>query len=78
MQLPFTCGKGPAACVGKRLTVLIDEVGAEGAVGRSSADAPEIDGVVYVEDGADLRVGDFTDVVVHAASEHDLHAHRAS
>ena len=50
----------------------------EGAVGRSSADAPEIDGVVYVEDGADLRVGDFTDVVVHAASEHDLHAHRAS
>ena len=67
-----------AARVGKRLTVLIDEVGAEGAVGRSSADAPEIDGVVYVEDGADLRVGDFTDVVVHAASEHDLHAHRAS
>ncbi len=67
-----------AARVGKRLTVLIDEVGPEGAVGRSSADAPEIDGVVYVEDGADLRVGDFTDVVVHAASEHDLHAHRAS
>jgi ribosomal protein S12 methylthiotransferase len=67
-----------AARVGQRLTVLVDEVTRHGAVARSAADAPEIDGVVYVEDGSALQAGDFAQVVVHAAGEHDLHARRAA
>jgi ribosomal protein S12 methylthiotransferase len=67
-----------AARVGKTLQVLVDAVNADGAVARSAADAPEIDGVVYVEDGANLRPGEFARVTVHAASEHDLHARRAA
>ncbi len=60
--------------VGKTLTVLVDEVGEEGAVARSSADAPEIDGVVYIEDGEELKVGDFVDVKIIDSDEHDLWA----
>ena len=41
--------------VGKTLTVLIDEAGAKGGIGRSSADAPEIDGVVRVKAHASLK-----------------------
>jgi ribosomal protein S12 methylthiotransferase len=67
-----------AARVGQTLTVLVDEVTAQGAIARSAADAPEIDGVVMVEDGAGLRVGEFVQVTVHAADEHDLHARRAA
>ncbi len=63
--------------VGRRITVLVDEVGADGAVARSSADAPEIDGVVRVADGQRLKPGQFVEVVVDAADEHDLHAHLA-
>src|SRR3546814_13112118 len=43
---------------GRELDVLIDEVNADGAVGRSSADAPQIDGCVYVGSAAPLRPGD--------------------
>jgi ribosomal protein S12 methylthiotransferase len=67
-----------AARVGQTLTVLVDEVHVNGAIARSAADAPEIDGVVRVEDGARLRVGEFAKVIVHAADEHDLHARRAA
>src|SRR5699024_3754235 len=63
--------------VGKRLQVLVDEVDAGGAVGRSSADAPEIDGVVRIRDGAELRVGQFADVVVESTDTHDLAARLA-
>jgi ribosomal protein S12 methylthiotransferase len=63
-----------AARVGQTLTVLVDEVTRDHAIARSTADAPEIDGLVYVEDGGTLKVGEFTRVVVHAADEHDLHA----
>jgi ribosomal protein S12 methylthiotransferase len=66
-----------AARVGQTLTVLVDEVTPHGAVARSAGDAPEIDGVVYVEDGSGLRAGEFAQVVVHAAADHDLHARRA-
>ena len=41
--------------VGKTLTVLVDEVDADGAIARSSADAPEIDGVVHVAPAAGSR-----------------------
>ena len=64
------------AKVGKRLTVLIDEVDANGAIARSSADAPEIDGKVYIDDAAGLKAGDIVKVLVGHAGEHDLHARR--
>jgi ribosomal protein S12 methylthiotransferase len=67
-----------AARVGQTLTVLVDEVHPDGAIARSAADAPEIDGVVMLEDGAGLRAGEFAQVVVLAAHEHDLRARRAA
>ncbi|MFZ5622402.1 MAG: 30S ribosomal protein S12 methylthiotransferase RimO [Pseudomonadota bacterium] len=57
--------------VGRTLAVIIDEVDAEGAIGRSAADAPEIDGQVYV-DARDVHVGDLVEVTVTDADEHDL------
>ena len=63
--------------VGALRRVLIDACDERGAIGRSSADAPEIDGVVHVAPDARLRVGEFYDVRVHAADAHDLHARLA-
>jgi ribosomal protein S12 methylthiotransferase len=60
--------------VGKTLRVLVDEVDEEGAIARSAADAPEIDGVVYVENGQSLKPGDFVDVRVTDSDVHDLWA----
>ena len=59
------------AKVGRTLAVIIDEVDAEGAIGRSAADAPEIDGQVFV-DAQGLTVGDIVEVTVTGADEHDL------
>ncbi len=60
--------------VGTTQRVLIDEVGPTVAVGRTAADAPEIDGVVYVRKGRrKVNVGDFVDVAIESAEEHDLH-----
>ena len=64
--------------IGRTLTVLVDEVDEDGAVARSSADAPEIDGLVFVEDATGLATGDFVEVVVEDADEHDLWAKRAA
>lgn len=61
--------------VGKTLKVLIDEVDAQGAIGRSSADAPDIDGLVYIAPHDKLKVGEFADVVIDEASDYDLYAH---
>ncbi|MFD2448259.1 hypothetical protein ACFSQE_07315 [Vogesella fluminis] len=62
-----------AARIGQRLQVLVDEIDEEGtAVCRSYADAPEIDGLVFVEDSSGLAVGDFVEVDIVDASEHDL------
>jgi len=60
--------------VGKSLTVLVDEVGADGAIARSSADAPEIDGVVHVAPDRRLKAGEFATVRVTRADIHDLWA----
>jgi len=60
--------------VGRTLTVLVDEVGSDGAIARSSADAPEIDGVVHVAPAPGLKVGAFARVRVTRAGEHDLWA----
>ena len=61
------------AKVGRRLRVLVDAVDEEGAVARSAADAPEIDGLVFVE-GDGFEVGQWLDVQVTDSSEHDLWA----
>jgi ribosomal protein S12 methylthiotransferase len=58
--------------LGKTIKVLVDEVKAGGAVGRSSADAPEIDGVVHIEDGSKLKPGDWVQVKVLRSDAHDL------
>jgi ribosomal protein S12 methylthiotransferase len=63
------------AKVGKRELVLIDEVVEEGAVARSRADAPEIDGQVFIDGATHLRVGDFVKVEFEEADAHDLWAH---
>jgi ribosomal protein S12 methylthiotransferase len=60
--------------IGKTLTVLVDEVGADGATARSSADAPEIDGVVRVAPDRRLKVGEFATVRVTRSDTHDLFA----
>jgi ribosomal protein S12 methylthiotransferase len=79
MQVQQTISKRRlAGRVGQTLTVLVDQVTPKGALARSPGDAPEIDGVVYVEDGSALRVGEFARVLVHAADNHDLHARCAA
>ncbi|MDX8379576.1 MAG: 30S ribosomal protein S12 methylthiotransferase RimO [Gallionella sp.] len=58
--------------IGKTLMVLVDEVDEEGAIARSFADAPEIDGLVYITDGYDLSVGDRVEVKISHSDTHDL------
>ncbi|WP_429038784.1 30S ribosomal protein S12 methylthiotransferase RimO [Aeromonas media] len=60
--------------VGKEMTVLIDEVDEEGATGRSFADAPEIDGLVYLNGETGLKPGDLVKVRIDEADEYDLWA----
>ncbi|MBC3830491.1 30S ribosomal protein S12 methylthiotransferase RimO [Undibacterium amnicola] len=77
MELQETISKKRLqAKVGKTMRVLIDSLDRSGGVGRSSADAPEIDGVVYVkppfEPHRKLKVGEFVEVKITAADAHDL------
>ena len=58
--------------IGKTMTVLVDEVVEEGAVARSFADAPEIDGQVYIDGGKHLKAGDRVEVVITDSDAHDL------
>src|SRR2546421_3661560 len=48
--------------IGKTLTVLVDEIGDAGAIARSAADAPEIDGVVHIASSRKLKAGEFARV----------------
>jgi len=64
------------AKIGREIEVLVDEVADGVAIARSAADAPEIDGIVQIADGAGLRPGQFARVRVTGASEHDLDAIR--
>ncbi|MCS0503751.1 30S ribosomal protein S12 methylthiotransferase RimO [Ancylobacter mangrovi] len=59
--------------VGTRQQVIIDSVGPTVAVGRSKADAPEIDGVVHVASRRPLRVGEIATVKIERADAYDLH-----
>ena len=58
--------------VGQTLQVLIDEINEDGAVARSSADAPEIDGLVYFEPNKTHKVGEFAQLTITGADAHDL------
>ena len=62
------------ARVGRIETVLIDEVVEEGAVARSKADAPEIDGQVFIDGATHLNVGDFVQVEIEEADDYDVWA----
>ncbi|WP_315764240.1 MULTISPECIES: 30S ribosomal protein S12 methylthiotransferase RimO [unclassified Bradyrhizobium] len=59
--------------VGTRQQVIIDEVGPTVAKGRSKADAPEIDGAVYLSSRRPLRVGEIVTAKIERADEYDLH-----
>ena len=59
--------------VGTRQQVIIDEVGPTVAKGRSMADAPEIDGAVYLASRRPLRVGEIASVKIERADDYDLH-----
>jgi ribosomal protein S12 methylthiotransferase len=62
-----------AAKVGRTLDVIIDDVDEDGgANARSKADAPEIDGTVFLRDAAHLSPGDIVAVEIEDADEHDL------
>lgn len=63
-----------AAKIGREIEVLVDAVDEEGTIARSSADAPEIDGLVFINDFTDAEPGDFLRVTVVDADEHDLYA----
>ena len=64
-----------AAKVGRALDVIVDAVDDEGgATARSQADAPEIDGEVFLRDAGHLSAGDIVPVLVEDADEHDLYA----
>lgn len=58
--------------IGKRVQVLIDEIAEEGAVGRTQADAPEIDGLIFLDGATHLEPGQFVEAIVEDADAHDL------
>lgn len=62
-----------AAKVGQTLQVIVDEIDEEGATCRTKADAPEIDGNLFIDEGFEgLQVGDMVTVTVEEAGEYDL------
>ena len=60
--------------IGSSIEILIDETDAEGAIGRSATDAPEIDGKVFLDGATDLQPGDLVEAEVTGANEYDLWA----
>lgn len=58
--------------VDRSIKVLIDQIDDQGIIARSAADAPEIDGLVYVEETEGLNVGDFVEVKITKSDEYDL------
>jgi ribosomal protein S12 methylthiotransferase len=62
-----------AAKVGTRMEVIVDEIDDEAATCRTKADAPEIDGNLFIDEGYEgLNVGDIVTVTVDEAGEYDL------
>jgi ribosomal protein S12 methylthiotransferase len=60
--------------IGQTMQVLVDEVDDKGAIARSSADAPEIDGKVFIENADHLKPGDWVNVKINDADDYDLYA----
>lgn len=60
--------------IGRTMQVVIDEVDEEGPIARSIADAPEIDGAVYIDTDEVLKAGDVVSVRITDADEYDLWA----
>lgn len=58
--------------IGQTMQVLIDEVDEEGAIGRTYADAPEIDGLVYLNEEFNVKPGDIVNVEIKHSDEYDL------
>jgi ribosomal protein S12 methylthiotransferase len=59
--------------LGRTIPVIIDEIDDEGATCRTQADAPEIDGNLFIDEGfEDLTIGDIVNVTVDEASDYDL------
>ncbi len=58
--------------VGRIEQVIIDEIVAEGAVARSKADAPEIDGQVFIDGATHLTVGDLVNVEIEEVDDYDM------
>jgi ribosomal protein S12 methylthiotransferase len=67
-----------AARIGQRCELLIDEVGAQGATGRSFGEAPQIDGAIQLADAGNAKVGDLVPVQISGAQIYDLQARRIS
>ena len=67
-------GAGRRAGFGREIEVLVDAVDEEGTIARSASDAPEIDGLVFIDEFFDAEPGDFLRVKVVDADEHDLYA----
>lgn len=63
-----------ASKIGQTMTVLIDEINENHAIARSTADAPEIDGLVYIENSGHLKIGEFSAVEIIGSDAHDLQA----
>lgn len=60
--------------IGQTLDVIVDEIDDEGIIGRTKADAPEVDGLVYIENlsGTPVKVGKFIKVTITHSDEYDL------
>ena len=60
--------------IGRILDVIVDEIDDEGIIGRTKADAPEVDGLVYIENlsGTPVKVGEFIKVTITYSDEYDL------
>ena len=60
--------------IGQTLGVIVDEIDDEGVIGRTKADAPEVDGLVYIENlsGTPVKVGEFIKVTITHSDEYDL------
>ena len=60
--------------IGQTLDVIVDKIDDEGIIGRTKADAPEVDGLVYIENlsGTPVKVGEFIKVTITHSDEYDL------
>ncbi len=64
--------------IGQKMTVIVDQADDQGIIARSPADAPEIDGLVFIDEQLTIKSGDFIEVKINDANEHDLFAEPTS